>query len=79
MGFITLIRITALALVVWFAWRFISKRRLENKRKAKEDNKPLDAAMVKCHICNTHVPKSDALQHDGQWYCSKAHRDQSHN
>jgi uncharacterized protein len=31
-------------------------------------------AMVRCDYCGLNVPKSEALDADGRWYCSDAHR-----
>jgi uncharacterized protein len=31
-------------------------------------------AMVSCAHCGVHLPREDALQHDGRSYCSQAHQ-----
>ncbi len=31
-------------------------------------------AMVRCDYCGLNVPKSEALDAAGRWYCSDAHR-----
>jgi len=30
-------------------------------------------AMVSCAACGLNVPQSEAVGHDGRWYCSKEH------
>jgi uncharacterized protein len=40
-------------------------------------NRPASAepqAMVSCAHCGVHLPQTEALQHEGQAYCSEAHR-----
>lgn len=73
MGFIGLIRLLALLFVIWMVWRHIKKRRssLENKPRAHLK----ETAVVACAYCNTHIPKSEALEKDGRWYCSQEHSD----
>ncbi|HED17369.1 MAG TPA: hypothetical protein ENI64_11225 [Gammaproteobacteria bacterium] len=29
--------------------------------------------MVRCEQCGVHLPRSDALQHTQQWFCSSKH------
>jgi uncharacterized protein len=31
--------------------------------------------MVKCHQCEMHIPKKEALQLDGEFFCSQTHLD----
>lgn len=74
MGFIALIRLLALALAGWLVWRFILKRR--NARPISPNKDTQETTMVKCAVCDTHLPRGEALADQGRWYCSEAHRDQ---
>ncbi len=38
-----------------------------------EDASPED--MVRCAHCGVHLPKSESVEHNGQFFCSAAHRD----
>jgi len=54
---------------VWF-WRRL-------KRPASPTEKTPDAApMVRCAHCGVHLPRTEALESDSQWYCSRAHLEQ---
>jgi uncharacterized protein len=33
-------------------------------------------AMLACAHCGVHIPKTQALSQDQQWYCSQAHLEQ---
>jgi len=52
-------------------YRLMGERRLEAERR-----KLRGEDMVQCRVCNTHVPRASACEHDGKWYCSTRHRDQ---
>jgi uncharacterized protein len=75
MGFIALIRLLALALAAWLIWRFILQRR-KPLPKSKTADEVLETKMVKCAVCDTHIPRADALSANERWYCSEEHRDQ---
>jgi len=34
--------------------------------------------MVRCAQCGVHLPKSESIEVDGKYFCSKAHRDAQH-
>lgn len=34
-----------------------------------------DSELVQCSRCAIHVPRGEALQRDGDWYCCAEHRD----
>ncbi len=38
---------------------------------------PARELMLRCDVCGTHVPGSEALTVNGRHYCSAAHRDQA--
>lgn len=66
-----LIRIAVIALIIYLLLQ-IFKRFLANK-KAKTPTEEKEQVMVACKICKLHIPENEALQRDGQFYCSKEH------
>ena len=38
----------------------------------RKPNRPSEA-MVRCDVCGLNLPQSEALGHDGKWYCSREH------
>ena len=60
--------IAVIAIGVWL-WR-----RLKNPSPAKQPTPEQTQAMVRCAHCALHVPQSEALEHDANWYCSNDHR-----
>jgi len=32
-------------------------------------------SFVACHKCGLHIPQQEAIESDGNYYCSKSHRD----
>ncbi|KAF1071857.1 MAG: hypothetical protein GAK45_00394 [Pseudomonas citronellolis] len=62
--------IVLFALAYWL-WRKATRVQRE-PRPADEKALP----MVRCAQCGVHVPRPDALQEQGRWYCSQAHLQQ---
>ncbi|MEY1663096.1 PP0621 family protein [Isoalcanivorax beigongshangi] len=68
-----LFRLLLLALLAWVIWRLF---RHYQQRKAT----PPAAApghtdtMVRCALCDVHVPSRDALRHQGHHFCSPLHQ-----
>lgn len=73
MGFIGLLRLLAVLFCIWLLWRFVQKK-TGGKQSTTQSN---SASMVVCEVCGTHVPEDNAINENGRWYCSAAHRDQS--
>lgn len=62
--------IALIAIAVWF-WR------RTNKAAAKTQRHPERAqVMVRCARCDLHVLQDEALERDGNWYCSADHQQQ---
>ena len=59
--------------IIYYALRTYLRR-----DKPSPTHKPAPTAidMVKCDHCGTHLPKAEALVHQGQFFCSKAHLEQ---
>lgn len=41
-------------------------------RRSRAADKPSEA-IVTCAACGLHVPRSEALARDGEWFCSREH------
>ncbi len=72
MGFIGLLRLLAVLFCIWMIWRFVRKKTTARQSTAQSRN----GSMVACEVCGTHVPEDNAINENGHWYCSVAHRDQ---
>ncbi|SMN13836.1 hypothetical protein BHECKSOX2_1027 [Bathymodiolus heckerae thiotrophic gill symbiont] len=64
------IKLLIVVLLVWVGF-FVFKK----LRKAPSDvaQKPSVNKMVACCVCETHIPESEAISHNGKIYCSKEH------
>jgi uncharacterized protein len=67
-----LIRILVIALIVWLVYRMI-QRTLAKPEPEKPADAKLATDMVRCAHCGIHIPKNEALQRDGFYYCSEQH------
>ena len=65
-----LIRLIVIALIIYLVIQ-IFKRWAANK-KASISN-PEETKMVRCEICQLHIPEKEALKQAGNYYCSKEH------
>lgn len=70
----SLIRLIVIALIVYLLIQ-IFKRWAANKNTASSEQKPSSTVMVQCKTCKLHIPENEALQKDGEFYCSQAHLD----
>ena len=71
-----LIRLIALAALFWLLYRLILALLQKGQRPAarQEGGEPADT-MVRCEQCDLHIPRSQALERGGKFYCCEAHRD----
>lgn len=68
-----LIRLIVIALIIYLVIQ-IFKRWAANKRSTPSSSQQNnDNKMVKCETCHLHIPESDALQKNGQFFCSQEH------
>ncbi|MBO3276753.1 PP0621 family protein [Pseudomonas schmalbachii] len=63
----------ALFALAWWLWRKATRPAPQAPRRD-ETAEP----MVRCAQCGVHVPRTQALQDDQRWYCSRAHLEQDH-
>ena len=70
-----LIRLIAIALVIWITitlWR----RHVQSRKKVrKPKGRPRVTAMVRCDHCGVHVPEKEVVRSGDRNYCSPEHRD----
>ncbi|MEJ2360626.1 MAG: PP0621 family protein [Gammaproteobacteria bacterium] len=70
-----LIRLLIYIFLIWLAISFF-KRLLHSPSPSHTKKKPRQIeSFVACHKCGLHIPQEEAIEHEGQYYCCKAHRD----
>ena len=60
--------IALIAIAVWL-WRRIKNPPVINQARPEQPH-----PMLRCAHCDLHVPQAEALEFEGQWYCSTDHR-----
>lgn len=70
-----LIRIIIIALIIYLVIQ-IFKRWAANKNIQTVTKTEQQKLMVKCDVCQLHIPKNEALQKDGKYYCNQEHYNQ---
>lgn len=61
-------------LLIAIAVIYFFLKSVRNKAQGQQDApKPQTQDMVSCQYCGVHLPKSDAVQANGKYYCSTAH------
>jgi uncharacterized protein len=68
----TLVILITVAVIVIIAKRLMQKPQAPARRSQKNEH------MVQCANCGIYIPEQEALQQDGQYYCSQAHLDEDH-
>ena len=68
--------------VVWIAFHLRRNNRIAEQRKANPPRAPentLDKPqdMVRCPVCDLHLPRTDAVAGQRGAYCGEAHRNQA--
>ncbi|WP_420493179.1 PP0621 family protein [Sedimenticola hydrogenitrophicus] len=67
------IRLILILLTLWALYIIVRGYiRRSRKPSVKRDNK-VTANMVQCKFCGTYLPEPEALQHNGEFFCSKEH------
>jgi uncharacterized protein len=66
-----LVLAAAVFAAIWLVRRALSRRDSGRPRAASEREQ---AALVSCAHCNVHLPRGEALEHAGSFYCSEEHR-----
>lgn len=65
-----LIRIIVIALIIYLLLQ-IFKRWAANKKSASSHSE--ETKMVRCKVCQLHIPENEAIQQAGDFYCSQEH------
>ena len=65
-----LIRFIVIALIIYLVIQ-IFKRWAANKESLKPSLQ--EKEMVRCHICQLHIPADEALEKEGLFFCSQEH------
>lgn len=63
----------ALFILAWWLWR---KATRPSRPAAEKPGEEQTVPMVRCAQCGVHVPRSNALQDEQNWYCSRTHLEQ---
>ena len=71
MGLFRLLFWIILIAAAFWLWRRITKR-----PSGKGDQGQATLPMVRCAQCGVHLPRTQALQDQERWYCSRAHLEQ---
>ncbi|MFO7603260.1 MAG: PP0621 family protein [Gammaproteobacteria bacterium] len=78
MGLFRLLIILALAYLayrLYLAWRRSSPQ-AGRPSKGKARGRPQVENIVRCEVCQLHIPESEAIEDDGRYYCSQKHLQQ---
>lgn len=73
MGLFRLLFWVAIIIAAIWVWRRYISQPKRPRAQARED---AAAPMVRCAHCGVHVPKTQALSLEQNWYCSQAHLEQ---
>ena len=73
-----LIIIIAVWLVFVLARHLYRSSQLQRRKQAQLPQNDY-AATISCTLCDVHVEKTEAIQHDGRYFCSKEHVNQYQN
>lgn len=70
------IRYLLLAVTVWALFLLVRRHRTrpQDVAEPQPDNTHVD--MIPCDRCGLHLPRAEALQVSGRYYCCREHRDE---
>lgn len=71
-----LVRVLLLVLVAVIVMMVV--RRFKVAANAPRNRASIDAQTVRCGHCQVYLPSNEAIARDGQYFCSRAHAEQSH-
>ena len=67
-----LFRLILLGLVIWLFFR-LYQRFIKGHSSQKQETRKIDGDMVRCKHCGIHIPESEAINKDNDYYCSQDH------
>ena len=65
-----LIRLIVIALIIYLLIQIVKKW---SANKKSTTSSPDETKMVRCKVCQLHIPENEALQKAGEYYCSQEH------
>jgi uncharacterized protein len=71
----SMIKLIIIALAIWLVITILKRYRkgLDEADNMASRDSASGEAMVQCAYCGVHLPKSESLQSNGQFFCSQAH------
>lgn len=73
MGIIVLIRLIIFLLIGWLLFRLV-RDWLNRRPKIKKPADEIIDTMVRCIQCDVHLPRQNAIEKDGQFFCCEEHK-----
>ncbi len=73
-----LVRFIVFAGLVWLIVVLVKRWLIQSGGNPMQPPAGKDERMVKCAYCGLHIPESEAVQADGNSYCSVEHRNAHH-
>lgn len=70
-----LLRFLTLLFVIWLVINFIKRWLNAPSGKSRKSKPKKIETFVACHKCGLHIPKQEAIECGGDYYCSESHRD----
>lgn len=68
MGLSRVLFVTLLVVAGWWLWK-----NLLSRPKKHPADPPQALPMVRCQHCRVHLPRTEAIRHNGSWYCNEQH------
>lgn len=73
-----MVRFLLIVVAVWLAIMIARQLLRSSKRTSAPPRQLPERDMVRCAECGLHVPRNEALDDDGRFYCSERHRSAHH-
>ena len=72
-----LLLILGIFFFIWIGYHFLKKTWLDrlNDVKSQEHETQKIQQIKACHYCNTHIPESEGIEQDGNFFCNYEHLD----
>lgn len=76
MGLIRFLFFLLIIGVLWFmAKNYLRKQALNQQARERREKERLPTGrIVRCKVCEVHLPEQDALREGDDWFCSQDHR-----
>jgi len=74
MGLSRLIILVAIIWLGWFLYQRYQQKIVNQLQKGMKKKEIKSAVIVKCVACGLHVPKGEAIEDNGKFYCSTDHK-----